>query len=110
MKENVKAADEDRLLDSELLAQMKCVLPDSVYDRSADPCRHNSSTFIFAGMDTTSNALSRILHLLCQHQDVQDKLRAEIRAAIEQYGLEIPYDELSALPYLDAVCRETLRL
>ena len=110
MKENVKAADEDRLLDSELLAQMKCVLPDPIYDRSADPCGRNYSTFIFAGMDTTSNALSRILHLLCQHQDVQDKLRVEIRAAVEQYGLEIPYDELSALPYLDAVCRETLRL
>ncbi|PIL26669.1 cytochrome P450 [Ganoderma sinense ZZ0214-1] len=90
LKENMKAADEDRLSDDELLAQM--------------------STFIFAGVDTTSNALSRVLDLLCQHQDVQDKLRVEVRAAIDQYGLEIPYDELSALPYLDAVCRETLRL
>ncbi|KAM5542771.1 hypothetical protein V8D89_003732 [Ganoderma adspersum] len=90
LKENMKAADEDRLPDSELLAQM--------------------NTFILAGVDTTSNALSRVLHLLCQHQDVQDKLRAEIRGAIEQYGVETPYDELSALPYLDAVCRETLRL
>ena len=70
----------------------------------------DSSTFILAGVDTTSNALSRVLHLLCQHQDVQAKLRAEVRAAIEQYGTEIPYDELSALPFLDAVCRETLRL
>ena len=70
----------------------------------------NDSTFIMAGVDTTSNALSRILHNLCQRQDAQDKLRAEIRAAMEQYGPEIPYDELSALPYLDAVCRETLRL
>ena len=69
-----------------------------------------ASTFIFAGVDTTSNAVSRTLYLLCQHQDVQDRLRAEIRAAIEQYGVEIPYDELSALPYLDAVCRETLRM
>ncbi|PIL30684.1 cytochrome P450 [Ganoderma sinense ZZ0214-1] len=88
--QNMKAADEDRLSDNELLAQM--------------------NTFIFAGMDTTSNALSRVLDMLCQHQDVQDKLRVEVRASIEQYGLEIPYDELSALPYLDAVCRETLRL
>ena len=61
-------------------------------------------------MDTTSNALSRVLHILCQRQDAQDRLRTEIRAAIEQYGAEIPYDELSALPFLDAVCRETLRL
>ncbi len=44
------------------------------------------------------------------NQDVQGKLRAELHDAQEQYGAEIPYDELSALPYLDAVCRETLRL
>lgn len=44
------------------------------------------------------------------NQGVQGKLRAELREAQEQYGREIPYDELSALPYLDAVCRETLRL
>ena len=29
-------------------------------------------------MDTTSNALARTLDLLSTHQDVQDKLRAEI--------------------------------
>ena len=44
------------------------------------------------------------------NQDVQAKLRAELREAQDQYGKEIPYDELCALPYLDAVCRETLRL
>ena len=61
-------------------------------------------------MDTTSNALSRILHLLAQNPDVQDKLRAEIREAQEQHGKEIPYDEIMTLPFLDAICRETLRL
>ena len=63
-----------------------------------------------AGVDTTSNALSRVLHLLAQNRDVQAKLRAELHAAQDQYGRDIPYDELGALPYLDAVCRETLRL
>ena len=63
-------------------------------------------------MDTTSNALSRTLHVLAQHPPVQDKLRAEI---IEPQGgpgsaSDIPYDGLVKLPYLDAVCRETLRL
>ena len=67
-------------------------------------------TLVFSATDTTSNTLARILQTLAEHPDVQDKLRAEIRAAIEQYGMDIPYDELSALPYLDAVCRETLRL
>ncbi|KAG5641583.1 hypothetical protein H0H81_011101, partial [Sphagnurus paluster] len=64
---------------------------------------------IFAAMDTTSNALSRTLFILSQHPEAQEKLRQEIRDAREQYG-EIPHNELVALPYLDAVCRETLRL
>ena len=59
-------------------------------------------------MDTTSNALSRILHLLTLHPDVQEKMRAEILEASQ--GQDIPYDQLVELPYLDAVCRETLRL
>ena len=60
-------------------------------------------------MDTTSSALSRTSHLLASHPEVQDRLRAEIRAAIEEHG-RLSYNELEALPYLDAVCRETLRL
>ena len=41
---------------------------------------------------------------------MQDKLRQEILEAQERYGEAIPYDELSALPYMDAICRETLRV
>ena len=66
------------------------------------------STFILAGMDTTSNATARLLHLLAMHPDVQERLREEILEA--QAGDEVPYDHIMELPYLDAVCRETLRL
>ena len=65
-------------------------------------------TFIFAGTDTTSNALARTLQLLADNQDVQDRLRAEIAEA--RNGQDLSYDDLVDLPYLDAVCRETLRL
>ena len=65
-------------------------------------------TFVLAAMDTTSNALTRILHLLAHHPDVQEKLRREIIEARD--GQDIGYDALVALPFLDAVCRETLRL
>lgn len=62
-------------------------------------------------MDTTSNALSRILHLLAMHPKMQERLRQEVIAAYKAHmGGDIPYDELVELPYLDAVCRETLRL
>lgn len=59
-------------------------------------------------MDTTSNALSITLSLLAEHPDVQEKLRKEIIEASN--GEDLGYDTLVSLPYLDAVCRETLRL
>jgi cytochrome P450 len=61
-------------------------------------------------MDTTSSALSRILYLLSTHPDVQDKLRKEIIEARKENRGELSYDQLVSLPYLDAVCRETLRV
>ena len=64
---------------------------------------------MLAGMDTTSNALSRTLQILAQHPEAQAKLRAEILEA-RNGEPTIDYENLVKLPYLDAVCRETLRL
>ncbi|KAH9853051.1 cytochrome P450 [Lenzites betulinus] len=91
LKRNMLASDGDKLPDDELLGQV--------------------STLILAGMDTTANALARILYLLAENLDVQERLRAEIFAAVEAEGDgdTLEYDRLMALPYLDAVCRETLR-
>ena len=65
-------------------------------------------SFVIAGMDTTSNALSRILYILSHNTEAQEKLREEIMEVYD--GHDIPYDRLMNLRYLDAVCRETLRL
>ena len=54
-------------------------------------------------------ALSRILHLLALHPDIQDKLRQELKEASED-NEEMTHDRLVSLPFLDAVCRETLRM
>ena len=67
-------------------------------------------TMLFAGTDTTSNALGRTLQVLAEHPDMQDRLREELSAARDFPGQDIPYDRLVGLPLLDAVCRETLRL
>lgn len=61
-------------------------------------------------MDTTSNATSRVLHLLAQHPDVQERVRREVVQARVAAGGDLDYDQLHGLPYLDAACRETLRL
>jgi Cytochrome P450 len=75
------------------------------------PTHFFTRSLTFAATDTTSNALSRILSLLAVHPEAQEKLRQEILDAHEKNGgQDLSYDELLSLPFLDAVCRETLRL
>lgn len=57
------------------------------------------------------SALSRLLSLLSKHPDIQEKLRQEVtEARRNNNGEDLSYNELNSLPYLDAVCRESLRL
>lgn len=55
--------------------------------------------------------MARLLHLLSKHPEAQDRLRQElIEAKRQKDGQDLTYNELTELPYLDAICRETLRL
>ncbi|KAH9926682.1 cytochrome P450 monooxygenase [Fomitopsis serialis] len=63
--------------------------------------------FLIAGHETTSYGMTWCLFALAQVPEVQQKLREELLAV----ETEAPsMDELNALPYLDAVVRETLRV
>ncbi|KDQ54054.1 hypothetical protein JAAARDRAFT_160991 [Jaapia argillacea MUCL 33604] len=79
--------DSQRLSDEDVLAQVP--------------------TFLTAGHETTSTATTWSLYALALAPEVQSKLRQEL--------LSVPtdtptMDELQALPYLDAVVRESLRV
>ena len=67
-------------------------------------------TMLAAGHETTSSALTWVAYLLSVNKPMQDRLREEIRGAIGSLGDEIDYQVVDALPYLNAVCNETLRL
>ncbi|KAI0720771.1 cytochrome P450 [Cerioporus squamosus] len=88
LKANMAANEEDRLPDEQIKGQMNIML--------------------FAATDTTSHVMAQALQLLCEHPDIQEKVRQEILAS--RNGQHIAYDQLHALPLLDAVCKETLRL
>ncbi|CAK5272001.1 unnamed protein product [Mycena citricolor] len=65
------------------------------------------ATFVFAGHETTSTALSWAAHALSRNPDIQEKLRQEL--------LSLPtdnpsMDELNSLPFLENFVRETMRL
>nr|BED42950.1 cytochrome P450 monooxygenase [Trametes versicolor] len=64
-------------------------------------------TFLLAGHETTSAASTWVLYSLSRYPQAQQKLREEL-FSIQSDSPTM--DELSALPYLDAVVTETLRL
>ncbi|KAL5520596.1 hypothetical protein ACEPAF_2597 [Sanghuangporus sanghuang] len=66
-------------------------------------------TFLIAGHETTSNQMSWALFELARHQDLQSRLRQELRSV----PTDIPSaDDLSPekLPFLEKIVRETCRL
>lgn len=87
---------------------------------------HNINTFMFAGSDTTSLALTWTLLLLAQHPPLQRRLRAELlsivppshnsldkqqeASTLTSEEIESLHNTLSGLPYLHNVARESMRL
>lgn len=67
------------------------------------------TTTLFAGHETTAGVLSRIIHQLSLHHDAQERLREEVTKAREAKG-DLEFEDLLELPYLDAICKETLRV
>ncbi|KAF9235962.1 cytochrome P450 [Melanogaster broomeanus] len=79
--------DSQRLSDEDVLAQVP--------------------TFLVTGHETTSTAVTWALYAMGLAPEIQTKLREELISV----GTETPsMEDLMALPYLDAVVRETLRL
>jgi cytochrome P450 len=61
------------------------------------------------GHETTSNATAWCLFSLSQNPDIQSRLRAELLRAFPDDSVEPTVEALNALPYLEAIIRETLR-
>ncbi|CAN9438240.1 unnamed protein product [Alternaria alternata] len=72
-------------------------------------------TFVAAGHETTSSALTWTSYLLAQHPAIQARLRSEILKYIPDPGVLSSPDFdvarlLESMPYLNCVCNEVLRL
>jgi cytochrome P450 len=66
-------------------------------------------TFLAAGHETSTMALTWAIYLLCKHRDVQTRLRKEIHASLPSLDSPVTSREIDNLPYLHAVCNEVLR-
>ncbi|KAF9445892.1 cytochrome P450 [Macrolepiota fuliginosa MF-IS2] len=91
VKANESAPEGERLSENELTGQM--------------------TVLIFGAQDTTSSALSRILWQLSIRIDVQERIRKEAQECQRQSSAHrLSYEDIMALPWLDAVIKESLRL
>lgn len=70
----------------------------------------NIFTTLLVGPDSTANVFSWITYFLCAHPDVHQAVRAEADALSGNHGVLGRFDDLSALPYMDAVAQEAMRL
>ncbi|KAF7370025.1 hypothetical protein MSAN_00632500 [Mycena sanguinolenta] len=72
----------------------------------------NMGSIVHGGQETTSSSLARFLTIVAEDNDLQQRLREELRAAkaLKAPGEDLNFNELERLPLLDAVVREMLRV
>ncbi|XP_018576951.1 probable cytochrome P450 6a13 [Anoplophora glabripennis] len=66
--------------------------------------------FFLAGFETSSTTMTFALYEMAQHQDVQDRVREEIKTVLAKHDGQVTYDSLSELKYMKQVIDETLRI
>lgn len=69
-----------------------------------DDIREEVDTFMFEGHETTAMAICWTLFSLGNHPDIQERVRGEVLAA------DADWQAVNALPYLEMVIKESLRL
>lgn len=91
---------------SDILSLMLAVRDELGQPMSDEELRDELLTILFAGHETTATTLAWALYQIHQHPDVREKLLQELDSLGENSSLM----KIAQLPYLTAVCQETLRM
>jgi cytochrome P450 len=96
----------DRATGEDILSLMMAARYDDGSAMSRQELRDQLLTLLLAGHETSAVSISWALYELHRKPDVLEKLRNEI----DGLPVNCAPDDLVGLPYLEAVCKETLRL
>ncbi|KAK1122063.1 hypothetical protein K0M31_009906 [Melipona bicolor] len=68
-----------------------------------------ATVFFIGGFETTSSTMAHALYELAQNQEIQNKLREEIRNVYNKNNGALTYADIKGMNYLDKVFKESLR-
>ena len=80
-----------------------------VFRLTEDEIKANCVLFYEAGYETTSTALGFAAHVLVNHQDVQERVRQEVKDLYESEG-KLDFNTVGKLQYMEWVLNETMRI
>ena len=66
--------------------------------------------FFLAGFETSSTTMSNALYELAINQEIQDKLREEIREEMTKNNGELTYEGIKSMTYLHKIFQGNLRI
>lgn len=72
--------------------------------------REHMMTLLITASETTSNLVATTIVYLAINQDVQQKLYDEICEVYSDESVEVDYDNIGSMKYLDMVVKESLRV
>lgn len=82
--------------------------PDSGAGLGPEEVRNETVTFLIAGHETTSNALTWTFHLLSRHPEIQEEVRDELASILD--GQAPALEDIAKLELTTRVIRESMRL
>jgi cytochrome P450 len=111
MKDEISFSKEENNMPMDFVSKflhLRAESPEKVSKQDIESAAMNN---FGAGSDTTSISLCAIIWFLCKHPQVSAKLREEIDEHVRNGTLSEPitYKEALAMPYLQAVIKESLR-
>ncbi|RGB32159.1 cytochrome P450 [Rhizophagus diaphanus] len=112
-EERRQEVKDNKLVGKDLLSLLIMINQDlPIEDKMTDEeLKFQIMTFLAAGHETTSVAISWALYLLAQHPDEQNLLREElVKAFPDKLNFNPTFDVINSLEYLNCIAKETLRL
>lgn len=94
------------LSQSDILTLLMSARDEAGQPMTDEELRDELMTLLVAGHETTASALTWALYWIHHLPEVQEKLRHELAT----FGEDAEPSEIGRLPYLTAVCQETLRI